>query len=235
MNLRRRDDAPPLVIAHRGAAALALENSLAALEAGVAGGADLVEFDVSPGLVVAHSPAEAGPARLALDDALGFLARHEVGLHVDVKTRGYEAAVLAALRRHDLLERTVISTAWPATARVFARLDPALPRAIGYPRDRYGASRLPWPQPATLAGAALLRAMTPLRIPLLLRWARADVLSLHHTLCSAAAVAAAHRRGAPVLAWTANEAAVVRRLAAAGVDAIVSDDPVMARAALADP
>jgi len=231
--LRRRGHAPPLVIAHRGAAALAPENSLAALEAGVAAGADLVEFDVSPGLLVAHSPEEAGPAPLALDDALAFLARHDVGLHVDVKERGYEAEVLDALRRHDLLARAVISTAWAGTARAFAQLEPALPRAIGYPRDRYGASGLPWPQPVTLAGAALLRAVTPLRVPPLLRWARADVLSLHHTLCSAAAVAVAHRRGAPVLGWTANDAAAVRRLAAAGVDAIVSDDPAMARAALA--
>jgi glycerophosphoryl diester phosphodiesterase len=233
--LRRRDGAPPLVIAHRGAAALAPENSLAALEAGVSAGADLVEFDVSPGLVVAHSRHEAGPAPLALDDALAFLGRHEVGLHVDVKERGYEAEVLAALRRHDLLDRSLISTAWPGTARTFARLEPALPRAIGYPRDRYGASRLPWPQPLTLAGAALLRAATPLRVPPLLHWARADTLSLHHTLCSSAAVAAAHRLRAPVLAWTANDPAVVRRLAAAGVDAIVSDDPAMARAALVEP
>lgn len=236
MNLRRRPDAAPLVIAHRGGGAgCAPENSLAALEAGVAAGADLVEFDVSPGLVVAHSPEEAGPAPLVLDDALALLARHDVGLHVDVKERGYEAGVLDALRRHDLLERALISTAWAATARAFARLEPALTRAIGYPRDRYGASRLPWPPPATLAGAALLRAVTPLRVPPLLRWARADVLSLHHTLCSAGAVAAAHRRGAPVLAWTANDPAAVRRLAAAGVDAIVSDDPAMARAALDDP
>jgi glycerophosphoryl diester phosphodiesterase len=237
VNLRRRDGEPPLVIAHRGGGAGAgvPENSLAALRAGVAVGADLVEFDVSPGLVVAHSPGEAGPAPLALDEALAFLAGHDVGLHVDVKDRGYEADVLAALRRHDLLDRTVISTAWAGTAREVARLEPALPRAIGYPRDRYGASRLPWPKPLTVAGAALLRAVTPLRIPPLLRWAHADALSLHHTLCSAAAVAASHRRGAPVLAWTANDAALVRRLAEAGVDAIVSDDPAMARAALADP
>jgi glycerophosphoryl diester phosphodiesterase len=68
----------------------------------------------------------------------------------------------------------------------------------------------------------------PLRIPLLLRVARADVLSLHHTLCSRAAVRAAHAFGAPVLGWTANDPPTVRRLADAGVDAIVSDDPGMA-------
>jgi glycerophosphoryl diester phosphodiesterase len=68
----------------------------------------------------------------------------------------------------------------------------------------------------------------PLRVPLLLRVARANVLSLHHALCSRAAVAASHRLGAPVLAWTVNDPETVRRLARIGVDAIVSDDPGMA-------
>jgi glycerophosphoryl diester phosphodiesterase len=36
-----------------------------------------------------------------------------------------------------------------------------------------------------------------------------------------------------VLAWTANDPAIVRRLSAAGVDAIVSDDPGMALRTLA--
>jgi glycerophosphoryl diester phosphodiesterase len=75
----------------------------------------------------------------------------------------------------------------------------------------------------------------PARIPLLLRRARADVLALHHALCSPAAVAAAHRAGAPVLAWTANEPARIRALAAAGVDGIVSDDPQKALATLTAP
>jgi glycerophosphoryl diester phosphodiesterase len=140
--------------------------------------------------------------------------------------------VLRALHRHDVVDRSVISTAWAASARAFARLDPSVPRAIGYPRDRYGASSLPWPGALTKLGAALLRAVMPLRVPPLLRWARADTLSLHHTLCSPAAVAASHRRGAPVLAWTANDAETVRRLAAAGVDAIVTDDPQIARSAI---
>ena len=63
---------------------------------------------------------------------------------------------------------------------------------------------------------------------MLIRLARANALSLHHSLCSRAVVRAAHALGAPVLAWTANDPATVRRLDALGVDAIVSDDPGMA-------
>ena len=73
----------------------------------------------------------------------------------------------------------------------------------------------------------------PLRVPLLLRAAHADVLTLHHRLISAAVVAAAKRREALVVGWTVNEPAGVERLASLGVAAIVTDDPEMARSALA--
>jgi glycerophosphoryl diester phosphodiesterase len=75
----------------------------------------------------------------------------------------------------------------------------------------------------------------PARLPVLLARTRASVLALHHTLCSSAAVAAAHRRDVPVFAWTANDPELIRRLAALGVDAIVSDDPKIALATLETP
>jgi glycerophosphoryl diester phosphodiesterase len=235
VNLRRRAGGPPLLIGHRGAKAAARENSREALEAAVAAGVDLVEFDVAPGLVLAHSVREAAPDALSLDEALRLLAPHGVGLHVDVKRPGYEQAVLEAVDRHGLRERVLVSTAFAAVSRRVAALAPDVPRAIGYPRDRYGVSSLAWPERLTAAGAAALRAAMPARIPLLLGAARANVLALHHTLCSRAAVATAHRLGAPVLAWTVNDDAAVQRVLAAGVDGIVSDDPESLRATLSPP
>jgi len=232
VKLRRGRDDRPLVIGHRGAAAVAPENTRAALEAGVAAGADLIEFDISPGLRLGHSDDELPADELHLDDALELLAATAVGLHLDVKLPGYEAEVVDAIRRHGLAERSLVSTAFAATSRRVAALAPGLSVAIGYPRDRLNAARLPWPLPLRRAGAAALRSAMPVRIPALLRWARADTLSLHHTLCSSAAVAAAHRRGAPVLAWTINDPDGVRRVTKAGVDGIVSDDPEMALATL---
>ena len=222
MNLRR-GAGRPLVIGHRGAAAVAPENTVASLEAAVAAGVDVVEFDISPGLRLGHSLHELPEEELHLDDALELLKAHGVGVHLDVKEPGYEDDVLAAVRRHGLEERAYFSTAFAASAR---RLTGAgIPVAIGYPRDRMGVSSIRWPQALTRAGAAALRLAMPARIPVLLRWARADTLSLHHTLCSPAAVRTAHRLGAPVLAWTVNDAEGVRRVTAAGVDGIVSDDP----------
>ena len=51
------------------------------------------------------------------------------------------------------------------------------------------------------------------------------MLALHKGLVSAAVVRAVHARGAAVLTWTVNDPALVGPLAAAGVDAIGSDDP----------
>jgi glycerophosphoryl diester phosphodiesterase len=231
MNLRRAQGRP-LVIGHRGAAAVAPANTLAALEAAVGARVDLVEFDILPGLRLGHSLDELPLEAITLDAALDFLREHGVGVHLDVKLPGYEEQVLESIRRHGVADRAVISTAFAVTARRFARLAPELPRAIGYPRDRLGVSNLRWPRPLQRAGATALRQAMPVRVPILLRWAMANTLSLHHTLCSRAAVATAHRLGAPVLAWTVNDAAAVRRVNAAGVDGIVSDDPEMTLATL---
>jgi glycerophosphoryl diester phosphodiesterase len=222
----------PCVIGHRGASADAPENSLAAIEAAIAVGADLVEFDVSEGLIVAHDARLAGPP---LREVLALLAPSRLGLHVDLKAPGYEQAVLEELDACGLRSRAVVSAAHASIARRVRALAPELPIAIGYPRDRYGVSRLRWPEPLPRSGAAALRRVVPLRIPPLLAFARANVLALHHTLCSRAAIAAAHRRGAPVLAWTVNEPARMLQLAALGVDGIVTDDPKTALATLIAP
>ena len=234
MNLRRTDGRP-LVIGHRGALCAAPENSAERLAAAVAVGADVVEFDVSPGLVVAHSPEEQAPGALTLDEALELLAPREIGLHVDVKYAGYEAEVVAAVRRHGVAERTYFSSALPASLRALAEHAPDISRAIGYPRDRYGLSRLRWPEVVTRAGAAAARGAMPARVPLLLRRSRATALSLHRSFCSAAAVAAAHRRGAPVVVWTVNDPEEMNLFARFGVDGIVTDDPKTALATLREP
>ena len=91
----RAEDGRFLRIAHRGAAALADENSLAAIEAGLAADVDIVEFDVlevGGRLVVAHAPELAVPDGPTLDDALELAraSRPDVGLDVDLKWHGFE-------------------------------------------------------------------------------------------------------------------------------------------------
>jgi glycerophosphoryl diester phosphodiesterase len=50
-------------------------------------------------------------------------------------------------------------------------------------------------------------------------------LGLHHSLCDAEVVAAAHQAGIAVGVFTVNEPATRDRLLAAGVDVIITDRP----------
>lgn len=223
----------PLVVGHRGAAAHAPENSLESLAAAVEAGADIVEFDVQPGLILGHAPGDAHVGSVSLEEALELLGPLDVGVHLDLKLPGYEEDVVAAVARCGLLDRALVSTTWRDTMLTVARLAPKMPRVIGYPRDRYGVSRLPWPPVAGRIAAAAARRAMPARAELLFRRTHPTGFALHHTLCTARVVARSQRAGAPVLAWTANDPATVRRLAALRVDAIVTDDPGMARETLA--
>ena len=67
-----------------------------------------------------------------------------------------------------------------------------------------------------------------------LEWARAAAvhsLGLHHTLCDAALVRAAHEAGILVGVFTVNDAGTMRRMEDAGVDLILTDRPDLMPAA----
>lgn len=221
-----RGDGPVLRIGHRGAAALAPENTIASFEAAVAAGVDGIEFDVvagGKGLEVAHDSGTRGAP--ALDDALEFLAARDVAAHVDLKVVGREAELLDALRRHGLVERAVVSSFRAPSLRALAELEPALARSFTYPEDRLGISRRRPFSYAVRGGLAAMRRMLPRRIAAMVERARAGAATLHHTLVTPATVVACHARGAAVWAWTVNDADVAARLEEAGVDAIITDDP----------
>ncbi|MEI8105218.1 MAG: glycerophosphodiester phosphodiesterase [Actinomycetes bacterium] len=227
MNVRRTG-ARPFVIAHRGAARTCPENSIEALLEAVALGCEIVEFDVGSGLVLGHSLTERPPGAPTLDDVLRALHGKTVIAQIDMKVRGEEEAVAAAIARHGADEAVVVSSTWPDSLGLLARIAPRVSRAIGYPRDSYGAARVRWPGVVTRTVVGAAAGAMPVRLPLLAARGRPHVVALHHALVTARVVEAAHRRGLGVFAWTANDPALVERLTRAGVDAIASDDPEMA-------
>lgn len=227
----RAEDGQFLRIAHRGAAALAAENSLAAIEAGLAADIDLVEFDVvevGGRLVVAHAPELAVLDGPTLDDALELAkaSRPDVGLDVDLKWHGFEERVVETIRRHGLVERTLISSCFAPSLRAVRKLEPRLATAFAYPFDRYGASeRRIVPEALVRASLAGMKRALPARIQRMLLRAEADVATLHWLVISPRLVERCHAAGAAVWAWTVNDADVIESVAAAGVDGIISDDP----------
>jgi glycerophosphoryl diester phosphodiesterase len=228
MNLRR-GDGRALRVGHRGAAALAAENTLAALHAAVEHGVDAVEFDVladvDDRLVLAHSQLELPHDRATLDDALAYIASTRVAAHLDLKQRGLESQIASALRAHGLVERSFVSSLDHAALRDVRRHEPRLQVGLSYPEDRYGVSRYRVAAPAIRLGLAGLQRALPHLIGRWLERAGAAAAVLHYALVTPRVVERCHDAGAAVWAWTVNDAKTAAQLENWGADAIITDDP----------
>lgn len=256
-----RRDGRPLVVAHRGGAATAPENTLAAFREATALGVDAIEFDVvslerGP-LLVAHSDdlaeithgAEQGlfgqrtleelrhlvPDVPTLDEVLAWFAAEApaVGIHVDLKLRVRLDEVAASLESHGVAGRAVVSSVHPDVLHAVARASSHVRIGLTYPEDRLGVSRRRYMWPLVRAGLTALRASVPPRLPGMLERAGAGALMLQHSLVSSSAVARAHAAGIPVLAWTVDDPTDVERVTAAGVDGVITNDPRKLMATLA--
>jgi glycerophosphoryl diester phosphodiesterase len=248
-----REHGRPLWIGHRGAAALAPENTIASLERAVAHGVDVVEIDVldthDGELVLAHTDdlhevshgvargrvrpltlerlRRAAPALPTLDEALAFLAERApgTGVQIDLKARGFERNVVRALRRHDLLPRAFVSSFHRSSLEALRSLEPELPLGLTYPQDRYGVARRRSTRPLVAAAALAVRRVLPYRLEGWLARTGAAAAALHWAIVSRAAIERCHAHGAAAIAWTVDEPSVANRLIQAGIDGIVTNDP----------
>lgn len=227
------------VIGHRGAAALAPENTLAALRAGLDAGADGVEIDVrlsADGVVVLMHDADVarttgGTGRVdgltagALR-ALGVPALSEVlavvppdrTLIVELKGTPWDpghdptepvARTVASMLAPETARRVVVSSFNPLALMVVRELAPSLATGVLTPAAFDLDSNL---------AAAVDGEHRECHVP-------AEILD-------ASFVDRAHAANKRVVAWTVNDPVRATTLAAWGVDGVITDDPAALLAAL---
>jgi glycerophosphoryl diester phosphodiesterase len=225
--------AKPLVIAHRGASAEAPENTLAAFRQALVLGVDGIELDVQvtrDGVPVVFHDASlrrltgvTGPLatrtwrelkRLRvhgtepiprLAEVLA-LVRGQAVVQIELKRGAQVAPVVRAIRRAQAAKWVILGSFELTLLRQAARLAPDVPRMIiaegGDLKNLLGAM-------TALGGVGL---------------------SLdHRAVRNRSVVGHIHRHGGRVWCWTVNSTPLMRRLAARGVDAIISDNPALLR------
>jgi glycerophosphoryl diester phosphodiesterase len=213
----------PLIIGHRGASAVAPENSMAAFEAAIAAGADGIEFDVRlshdgvpviihddtlqrthglRGRVVDSSADELGSVGVpSLRNLFELMSQNDLILYLEIK--GSSAAL--AERCCELVSE-------------FSYED----RVIVECFDLNVIKNI-----RTLKTAALFepRIYTDQRVIDRTLEARASVLALHRRLAKSPLMEKAKLAGLRVVVWTVDDPAWIARAQAMGIEALITNDP----------
>jgi glycerophosphoryl diester phosphodiesterase len=232
----------PRRVGHKGAAHIEPGNTLASFDAALRHGVDMIELDVisenpdgSGRLWVAHDFKDLrARAPVSFERALEHLAGDqfaEIELDVDVKLPGYEPRVLGALREFNLAGRTLISGMFPDSLAEIRAAQPAQRLGWSVPRVRrdYTTDALTAiPALAILTG---YRATLPRRARTALQEGRFDAIMAHWRVVSRALVSAVAKGGGELYVWTVDDAKQIARLAAMGVDGIITNDPRLFEAA----
>jgi glycerophosphoryl diester phosphodiesterase len=226
----------PRRVGHKGAAHIAPGNTPESFQAALRAGVDMIEFDVLPErpdgtgrLLVAHDYEDLhSRTPLTFQEALEYLSSADfdgVELDVDVKLPGYELRVLDALRERELIERTLISGMYPEGLQRIRAAEPALRLGWSVPRVRrdYTTDMLTViPALAMLTG---YRALLPRRARSALREGRFDAIMAHWRVVTRALVKAVGEGAGELYVWTVDDARMIERLTAMGVDGIITNDP----------
>jgi len=221
----------PLAIAHRGAAARELENTLAAFRAARLLGADAVELDV-------HSTVD-GAMIVHHDELLGRREFRDMSL-VEARaftlSNGERVPTLSAALETilpDMYAYVEIKTLDPRWDRqLLATFDasPAPHRIDVHYFDHRIVRRLGELRPALPRGVLLTAyLLDPARE---LQATGSKVLWQRFNHVDRSLVESVHASGSQVIAWTVDDPGEMRRLLAMGVDGLCSNHPDRARQAI---
>jgi glycerophosphoryl diester phosphodiesterase len=223
-------------IGHKGADLIVPGNTPASFDAALAHGVDMIEFDVLPEfrhepdkgrLLLAHDYEHVDGAP-TLEDGLAHLASVPFGgvqLDVDLKLPGYEQRVIAALRQHGLLERSLISSNWMRSLIIIRALEPRLRLGWSVPRLKNDPTQAWLTKLPAYAGAAYVRAKLPSAVKAHMAAGRCDALMAHWRLVTPRLVRAVNEAGGELYAWTVDDGRRIGRLEKLGVTGVITNDP----------
>jgi glycerophosphoryl diester phosphodiesterase len=220
-------------IGHKGADAIVAGNTPESFDAAVEHEVDMVELDVlreqEGRLIVAHDFDDAMRRRpMDLTEALDLFLEpplDKVEIDCDLKLSGSEAELAGALEGRGLLERAMVSTQEIESLRKLRQLEPDLRLGWTYPKTKRDWTQYGWAKPALRAGLSALRR----RYPSILARQGPDLqvnsVWVYHPIITPKAVEVAHEIGLELMAWTVDDAGLMRELLGMGVDGICSNDP----------
>lgn len=230
--------APPRVLAHRGLAVDAPENTLLAFAHAIGAGAEYVETDVQASLdgvaVVCHDPdlkrvagrdirveqlTLAELRRIDLGEGQSFCslaealdAFPETRFNIDLKAMGAVAPAAKAIRDLGALDRVLVTSFSEARRQAGVALLPGV--ASSASASRFLAALLSARSGARLATARALRGIVAVQVPERAAGIRVTTPRIIERL---------HDAGVEVHIWTVNDPIRMRELLDLGVDGIVTD------------
>jgi glycerophosphoryl diester phosphodiesterase len=233
---RVKIDREVVAIGHRGAAGRAPENTLAAVDAAIEDGADLVEIDVQEtkdGRVVVIHDSDfmklAGVATKIWDASYEEARAIDVGSWFGPEYADQRIATLEeVLYRCKGKTRVVIELKYYGhDERLEERVVEIVERA-GMASDivimslkQDGIRRIRELRPPWTIGLLLAKAAgDPTKVD-------ADFLAVHTGLASRRFIREAHRAGKEVYVWTVNDPIHMSTMIGRGVDGVITDDPAL--------
>jgi glycerophosphoryl diester phosphodiesterase len=229
------------LVGHKGADLIAPGNTIESFHAAAAAGVDTIELDViwlrdahlpleeRAELVVAHDWADAERRTpLTLSQALdAFLEPplDAVEIDVDIKLPGREEEIVTALRERDLLGRAMVSTMELYSLGRILELEPRLRRGWTYPKVTKDWASKRWAKAPMLAALMAMRQRLPGLAAEQLPKLGVESMWVYHPLVSRRLARIAELAQVELIAWTVDDLDRMRKLTAAGVHGLVSNDP----------
>jgi len=223
-------------VGHKGADHIAPGNTFASFAAALQAGVDTIEFDVisehrdgSGELLLAHDFEDTtSRAPHTLDEGLAHFAEvtyDGIELIADLKAEGYEERVAAAIERHGLTGRSLVSTMEESSLALLRARHPQIRLGWSVPR----LQRDPLLNPVVALPALVLlhymRWALPTVVANRIRRGEIDALMAHWRLATPRLARQIDAAGGELYAWTVDDRRRIARLEEMGVTGVISNDP----------